>query len=263
MYREEGANLSDTSSGESVVKRTQRMVSEIESQTSQPTNTNVLTSNENQDAALVDISLPSVNPGEEISNEIVNLTGAILRNVNRGHEAEVGNYRQPAQLIQPQIIQPPGPRVIPNDTPVLLDEAGQTSPTSSQHTGTPHPSDAGTGWSQSITDGITYDQTAGSTGQEELPRTQNSTHTRAVDEVQGASSHPQSHNSNINMNNELPSQRQAEQLWVQLCKLNRGILMTLNELTSKDPVNLGRMSVCLTNIIRSHRTYAKMSAQID
>ena len=121
------------------------MISEIESQTSQPTNTNVLTSNENQDSTLVDISLPNVNPGEEISDEIVNLAGAILHNVNRGHEAEVGNYRQPAQLIQPQIVQPPGPEVIPNDTPVLLDEAGQTLPTSSQHTGTPHTSAAGTG----------------------------------------------------------------------------------------------------------------------
>ena len=82
VYREGVPNLSDTSSGESVVERTQRMISEIESQTPQPTNTNVLTSNENQDSMLVDIGLPNVNPGEEISDEIVNLAGTILRNVN-------------------------------------------------------------------------------------------------------------------------------------------------------------------------------------
>ena len=38
--------------------------------------------------------------------------------------------------------------------------------------------------------------------------------------------------------------------------------MTLNELTSKDPVDLGKMSICLTNIIRSHHTYTNMSERV-
>ena len=40
-------------------------------------------------------------------------------------------------------------------------------------------------------------------------------------------------------------------------------MITLNEVASKKPVDLERMSVCFTNITKSHRIYAKMSTQID
>ena len=91
---------------------------------------------------------------------------------------------------------------------MFQDGAGQNPPASSQQTGTPHPSGTETGWSQSLINGVTDERTEGSIRQEELPRTSNSTHARDVGEVQGASSHPQSHNGNIN--NALSSQKQAE-----------------------------------------------------
>ena len=54
--------------------------------------------------------------------------------------------------------------------------------------------------------------------------------------------------------------QRAEKLWTQLRKLNKGILVTLNEVTAPGPVDLNRVSRYLTCIVNAHENYKQASA---
>ena len=92
MSRVEDANMSTTSSGESAVGRTQRVIAIIESQASQSTNTNMVTNSGNPATPSIDIGLSNMNPSREISEDIENLAGTIISGVNHGPETSMDEF---------------------------------------------------------------------------------------------------------------------------------------------------------------------------
>ena len=168
MNRTEDSILSTTSSDGSAAARTQRVIAVIESQASQSTNTHMATKSGDQAAPTLNTGLSNMPPSEGASTDKENLAGNILSGVNHPHPT-----------------QPPGPGVMQNATPVLMDIPDPVLPA---HT------------------------SATRTRQEDRPRAQTPTDVRTQDEIQRVPNSPQSQDENRHSSHE----RQAGNLWEQL-----------------------------------------------
>ena len=129
------------------------------------------------------------------------------------------------------------------------------------HSGVQYPMDTRTGWSQAITGGIRTEQTEGDAGQGGFTGTQQSACDWPMAGAQGRSVRPQLHDSQVNIKNTVQSK--SKRIWIQLRKLNSGILITLKELLSNEPIYMAKMDKQIGNIIKFHSIYVKMSSQID